>query len=57
MHLNNVRPKSGKNYPAHGHKKNITEQLLEIFLKILIKIFFINHPNKVYEYNTTTIQT
>jgi hypothetical protein len=47
MHLNSVRPKSGKNYPAHGHKKNITEQLLEIFFKILIKIFFINHPNKI----------
>jgi FkbM family methyltransferase len=41
------RPKSGKNYPAYGHKKKITEQLLEIFFKILIKIFFINHPNRI----------
>jgi FkbM family methyltransferase len=41
------RPKSGKNYPAYGHKQNITEQLLEIFFNILIKIFFINHPNKI----------
>jgi FkbM family methyltransferase len=42
-----VRPKSGKNYPAYGHKKKIAEKLLVIFFNILIKIFFINHPNKI----------
>jgi hypothetical protein len=42
-----ARPKSGKNQPAYGYKKNITEKLLEIFFIILIKIFFINHPNRI----------
>jgi FkbM family methyltransferase len=47
MNLSCVRPKSAKNYPAYGHKKSISERLLEIFFKIIIKIFFINHPNKI----------
>ena len=42
-----ARPESGKNHPAYGHKKSITEKLLEIFFKTLIKFFFINHPNKI----------
>lgn len=41
------RPLTGKSYPAYGHIKNITEKLLEVFFNILIKIFFINHPNKI----------
>lgn len=47
MQYNKLRPKSGKNYPAYGYKKSITEHLLEIFFSILIKIFFLNHPNKI----------
>jgi hypothetical protein len=47
MQYNQLRPKSGKNYPAYGYKKSITERLLEIFFSILIKFFFLNHPNKI----------
>lgn len=41
------RPKTGKSYPAYGHKKKTTEKILVIFFNILIKIFFLNHPNKI----------